>query len=116
MTKEKAIKDQDINQIELDEKEEVVQDSVVVKVPEASKVSSEGSSEKEIAGNFIIETKKASVFYGNTQAIKNVDIGIKKNTVTAFIGPSGCGKSTFLRLFNRMNDYIESFRISQNHI
>ena len=44
-------------------------------------------------------------------AIKGIDMDIKPNTVTAFIGPSGCGKSTFLRLFNRMNDYIEGFRM-----
>ena len=59
----------------------------------------------------VIETIGANVFYGDKQAIKNVDIEIKPHTVTAFIGPSGCGKSTFLRLFNRMNDYIESFRM-----
>jgi phosphate transport system ATP-binding protein len=57
-----------------------------------------------------LETKKANVFYGTNQVIKEVDIQIQKNSVTAFIGPSGCGKSTFLRLFNRMNDYIEVFR------
>jgi len=57
-----------------------------------------------------LETKKANVFYGDKQVIKEVDIQIEKNSVTAFIGPSGCGKSTFLRLFNRMNDYIEVFR------
>jgi phosphate transport system ATP-binding protein len=67
----------------------------------------DGSKQKTL----ILETRKASVFYGDKQAIKNVDIGIKPKTVTAFIGPSGCGKSTFLRLFNRMNDYIEGFRV-----
>jgi len=49
------------------------------------------------------------VFYDDFQAIKNINMKIFKNTVTAFIGPSGCGKSTFLRLFNRMNDYIDNF-------
>jgi phosphate transport system ATP-binding protein len=42
--------------------------------------------------------------------IKDVSMGIQPNSVTAFIGPSGCGKSTFLRLINRMNDYIDGFR------
>jgi len=46
------------------------------------------------------------VWYGDFEAIKGIDMKIKPNTITAFIGPSGCGKSTFLRLFNRMNDYI----------
>jgi phosphate transport system ATP-binding protein len=44
-------------------------------------------------------------------ALKNIDMQIERNKVTAFIGPSGCGKSTFLRVFNRMNDYIESYRM-----
>ncbi|MEN8138534.1 MAG: phosphate ABC transporter ATP-binding protein PstB [Bacteroidota bacterium] len=58
---------------------------------------------------FKIEAINTDVFYGQFHAIKNVSIGMKENSVTAFIGPSGCGKSTFLRLFNRMNDYIDSF-------
>ena len=59
----------------------------------------------------IIKTENAHVYYGDMHAIKGIDIEIKPRSVTAFIGPSGCGKSTFLRLFNRMNDYIESFRM-----
>lgn len=51
-----------------------------------------------------------NVFYGDHQVITNVTITMEEKSVTAFIGPSGCGKSTFLRLFNRMNDYIPSFR------
>jgi phosphate transport system ATP-binding protein len=57
-----------------------------------------------------IEAKNVNVFYDQNKVLKNVNITINTNTVTAFIGPSGCGKSTFLRLFNRMNDYIEGFR------
>ena len=58
-----------------------------------------------------IEVKDAHVYYGPDHTLKGVSLSIKKNTVTALIGPSGCGKSTFLRLFNRMNDLIESCRI-----
>jgi len=58
-----------------------------------------------------LEAKNARLFYGTKQALKDVNMGILPNTVTAFIGPSGCGKSTFLRCFNRMNDLIESARI-----
>ena len=58
-----------------------------------------------------IEAKDVKVWYGDFMAIKGINIKIKPNTVTAFIGPSGCGKSTFLRLFNRMNDYVEDFRM-----
>jgi phosphate transport system ATP-binding protein len=59
-----------------------------------------------------LEAKNVNVFYGANQVLKDVHIAIKPNTVTAFIGPSGCGKSTFLRLFNRMNDYIDVFRMN----
>ena len=58
-----------------------------------------------------IEVIDSKVWYGDFQAIKGIDMTIKANSVTAFIGPSGCGKSTFLRLFNRMNDYVDSFRM-----
>jgi phosphate transport system ATP-binding protein len=58
-----------------------------------------------------LEANNVNVFYGTNKVIKDVSISIKKNTVTAFIGPSGCGKSTFLRLFNRMNDYIDTFKM-----
>jgi energy-coupling factor transporter ATP-binding protein EcfA2 len=51
------------------------------------------------------------VFYGDTHAIKDVDVDIQDKTVTAFIGPSGCGKSTFLRCLNRMNDTIDVCRV-----
>lgn len=57
-----------------------------------------------------IEAKNVNVYYGENHVLKDVDLTIKENTVTAFIGPSGCGKSTFLRTLNRMNDYIETFR------
>lgn len=58
-----------------------------------------------------IEAKDIKVWYDDFNAIKGIDMKIKPNTITAFIGPSGCGKSTFLRLFNRMNDYVEGFRM-----
>jgi phosphate transport system ATP-binding protein len=58
-----------------------------------------------------LEAKDLNAYYGSFQALKNINIAIEEKAVTAFIGPSGCGKSTFLRLFNRMNDYIEGFRI-----
>lgn len=58
----------------------------------------------------IIETSKVNIYYGTNHVLKDINMDIKENTVTAFIGPSGCGKSTFLRSFNRMNDYIDGFR------
>ena len=59
----------------------------------------------------IVIAKNLNLYYGNTQALKNVNINIEKNSVTALIGPSGCGKSTFLRTINRMNDLIDSVKI-----
>ncbi|HSH26966.1 MAG TPA: phosphate ABC transporter ATP-binding protein PstB [Wenzhouxiangella sp.] len=58
-----------------------------------------------------IETRALNLYYGADQALKNVDLRIPRNRVTAFIGPSGCGKSTLLRCFNRMNDLIDICRI-----
>ncbi|MFN0067132.1 MAG: phosphate ABC transporter ATP-binding protein PstB [Limisphaerales bacterium] len=60
----------------------------------------------------LIEVEELSLFYGPTQALKHVSLGIRERVVTAFIGPSGCGKSTLLRCFNRMNDLIDSVRIT----
>lgn len=57
-----------------------------------------------------LEASNVNAYYGQNHVIKDVSLSITENTVTAFIGPSGCGKSTFLRLLNRMNDYIEGFR------
>lgn len=57
----------------------------------------------------IIEIKNFNVHYGDFHAIKDVNLNIEKNKVTAFIGPSGCGKSTLLKSINRMNDLVESF-------
>jgi phosphate transport system ATP-binding protein len=59
-----------------------------------------------------IETKNLNLFYGDFQALKNINLYMKPNTVTALIGPSGCGKSTYLRTLNRMNDLIEGVRIT----
>lgn len=61
-----------------------------------------------------ITAKDVNVYYGDTHAIKDVNVDIANNTVTAFIGPSGCGKSTFLRCLNRMNDTIDICRVTGN--
>lgn len=59
----------------------------------------------------IIIVKDLNLYYGNNHALKNINITLKRNSVTALIGPSGCGKSTFLRTINRMNDLIENVSI-----
>jgi len=58
-----------------------------------------------------LEVKDFNLFYGQKQALHNINMSIAKNRVTAFIGPSGCGKSTLLRCFNRMNDLIDGVNI-----
>jgi phosphate transport system ATP-binding protein len=54
----------------------------------------------------LIDTKDVSIYYGNFRAVKNINLEISTNQITAIIGPSGCGKSTVLRAYNRMNDFI----------
>lgn len=62
--------------------------------------------------NVKISTTDVHVYYGEAEAIKGIDINIYEHEVIAFIGPSGCGKSTFLRTLNRMNDTIDSCRVT----
>lgn len=57
--------------------------------------------------NTVFDVKDLNLYYGEKQALKNIEIPIYKNQITALIGPSGCGKSTFLRTLNRMNDLID---------
>ena len=60
----------------------------------------------------IISAKDLCLWYGNFQALKNINIEIPEHSITALIGPSGCGKSTFLKTLNRMNDLIPSVKIT----
>lgn len=64
-----------------------------------------------MADNYKIRVTDLNLYYGNNHALKNVNMDIRPNAVTAFIGPSGCGKSTFLRTLNRMNDLLDNVRI-----
>ena len=59
-----------------------------------------------------IEIKNLNLFYGDFQALKNVNMQIPENRITAFIGPSGCGKSTLIKTLNRMNDLVPNCRIT----
>ena len=62
--------------------------------------------------DIVIYAKGLDLFYDDNHALKDVNIEIEKNKVTALIGPSGCGKSTFLKTLNRMNDLVESCKIT----
>jgi len=76
----------------LEEKPKVAAHNVVIENPE-------------------LEANKLNLFYGDFHAVKDIDLDIARNKITALIGPSGCGKSTVLRCFNRMNDLISSARV-----
>ncbi|MGM9619027.1 MAG: phosphate ABC transporter ATP-binding protein PstB [Oscillospiraceae bacterium] len=65
-----------------------------------------------MADNIILSAKGLDFYYGETHALKDINIDIPANKVTALIGPSGCGKSTFLRTINRMNDLIPGARVT----
>ena len=60
----------------------------------------------------IITVKDLCLWYGNTKALKNVNINIPEKSITALIGPSGCGKSTFLKTLDRMNDLVPGVKIT----
>ncbi|ABL00754.1 phosphate ABC transporter ATP-binding protein PstB [Pelobacter propionicus] len=59
----------------------------------------------------ILSVRDLNLHYGDKHALKNINLDMARNQVTAFIGPSGCGKSTLLRCFNRMNDLVDNVRI-----
>jgi phosphate transport system ATP-binding protein len=59
-----------------------------------------------------ISVRDCNLFYGNFQALKNINMEIDEHEITALIGPSGCGKSTFIKILNRMNDLVEDCRIT----
>ncbi|RFF32872.1 phosphate ABC transporter ATP-binding protein PstB [Wenzhouxiangella sediminis] len=82
-----------------------------VQVPTGVSVSQDREALNIEREDICIETRGLNLYYGEDQALKNVNLRIPRNRVTAFIGPSGCGKSTLLRCFNRMNDLIDICRI-----
>jgi len=67
-----------------------------------------------MSSNIKLEIKDLDFYYDDFQALKNINMEVKNNKITALIGPSGCGKSTFLRVINRMNDLIDDTRIEGN--
>ena len=60
----------------------------------------------------IISVKNLDLYYGKKHALSNVSMEVERGSITALIGPSGCGKSTFLKTLNRMNDLVESVKIT----
>ena len=82
---------------------------ILIKTPEFAHAGrDEGAAE---SNDSLVEVSSLSFWYGGSQALKEINLTICRNKVTAFIGPSGCGKSTLLRCFNRMNDLVENVRM-----
>jgi len=79
-----------------------------------SSIRSDSTDDSEQTGEspISIEVNDLSLFYGEAQALNQINLRVPQKKVTAFIGPSGCGKSTLLRCFNRMNDLINTVRIT----
>ena len=75
----------------------------------ANKLNNNRSKEDN---NIKLYSEDLNVYYGDNHVLKNINVSIASHAITAFIGPSGCGKSTFLRVFNRMNDLIDSFNMT----
>ena len=86
---------------------ETAGDSADTKVRENVTTFSDSAAE----GQLKYTIRNLDLFYDKTQALKNINMDIKPNQVTAMIGPSGCGKSTLLRTLNRMNDLVEGCRV-----
>lgn len=72
----------------------------------------DGKATFDFSQDTAINVTALDLFYGEFQALKNVNMTIKRNEITAFIGPSGCGKSTLLKCFNRMNDLVARCKVT----
>lgn len=77
----------------------------------AMKIGDLGRTPMAVSDDYVVHVENLNLYYGDTQALKNINMQIPRKRVTAFIGPSGCGKSTLLRCFNRMNDLVDICRI-----
>ncbi|MBI5324729.1 MAG: ATP-binding cassette domain-containing protein, partial [Ignavibacteriae bacterium] len=64
--------------------------------------------------NQVLNIENFSFYYGNTQVLKDINLSIEKNRVTAIMGPSGCGKTTLIRAINRMHELTENTRTEGN--
>lgn len=93
----------------MDSDVQIEQESATVAVPDT-----QADASAQLAADHAIKitSKDVSVFYGDKQALFDINLDIRDRSVTSFIGPSGCGKSTFLRCFNRMNDVIEGCQVT----
>ena len=79
--------------------------------PPATALGAQDNEQRKKSSRPLMELREVSVFYGDFEAVRDTDLPIGQNRITAMIGPSGCGKSTILRALNRMNDLIPSARV-----
>jgi phosphate transport system ATP-binding protein len=94
----------------MDVTEEVVLETTPAQNEVSRLVVPEARDEDE-ERELVFEARDVSVYYVDFRAIRNIQLPVRRNEITALIGPSGCGKTTFLRCFNRMNDLIEGARM-----
>ena len=80
----------------------------LIELADDFKTVGDTTTEKEV----IMKAKDCCVFYDDNQALKNINIEVGKKEVLSLIGPSGCGKSTFIRCLNRLNDTIDSAKVT----
>ncbi|MBO8176809.1 MAG: phosphate ABC transporter ATP-binding protein [Bacillus sp. (in: Bacteria)] len=81
-------------------------------VKKKEEVTKEHKEEKKVVKKPIYETKQLNLWYGNHHALKNIDLDVMENEVTAIIGPSGCGKSTYIKTLNRMIELVPNVKTS----
>jgi phosphate transport system ATP-binding protein len=79
--------------------------------PPATALGAQDNEQRKRSSRPLMELREVSVFYGDFEAVRDTNLPIGQNRITAMIGPSGCGKSTILRALNRMNDLIPSARV-----
>src|SRR4051794_14969211 len=97
---------------------EIAEQAAVARAAESQSISTKALPDSyETVGDITVKNpvmcaRHVDVYYADNRAIKNVSLDVGRNEVIAMIGPSGCGKSTFLRCMNRMNDTIESARVT----
>lgn len=78
----------------------------------AAEAVREGAQAATDTAEYTFDVSHMDLFYNEFQALKDINMKIRKNEITALIGPSGCGKSTFLKTLNRMNDWVEGCRVT----
>jgi phosphate transport system ATP-binding protein len=78
----------------------------------ASPIAPFKNNQESTENNIVYDTRQLNLWYGNHHALKNIDLAIKENEVTAIIGPSGCGKSTYIKTLNRMVELVPSVKTS----